>query len=75
MPVFLSFFIGLRKMADLPVPSLQTGGLLWFPDLTVADPFYILPLAVTGTMFLTLEVCHLSSRQFAACVNWFDVSS
>nr|XP_040035893.1 mitochondrial inner membrane protein OXA1L [Gasterosteus aculeatus aculeatus] len=55
-PVFISFFIALRKMAYLPVPSLQTGGLLWFTDLTAADPFYILPLAVTGTMFFILEL-------------------
>lgn len=55
-PVFISFFVALRKMAYLPVPSLQTGGMLWFPDLTAADPFYILPLAVTGTMFFILEV-------------------
>ncbi|XP_023124478.2 mitochondrial inner membrane protein OXA1L isoform X2 [Amphiprion ocellaris] len=55
-PVFVSFFIALRKMAYLPVPSLQTGGLLWFTDLTAADPFYILPIAVTGTMFFILEL-------------------
>ncbi|XP_069575074.1 mitochondrial inner membrane protein OXA1L isoform X1 [Brachyistius frenatus] len=55
-PVFISFFIALRKMAYLPVPSLQTGGTLWFTDLTAADPFYILPLAVTGTMFFILEL-------------------
>uniref|UniRef100_A0A3Q3B9V0 OXA1L mitochondrial inner membrane protein n=1 Tax=Kryptolebias marmoratus TaxID=37003 RepID=A0A3Q3B9V0_KRYMA len=55
-PVFISFFIALRKMAYLPVPSLQTGGVLWFTDLTAADPFYVLPLAVTGTMFFILEL-------------------
>ncbi|XP_068584271.1 mitochondrial inner membrane protein OXA1L [Cebidichthys violaceus] len=55
-PVFISFFIALRKMAYLPVPSLQTGGLLWFTDLTAADPFYVLPLVVTGTMFFILEL-------------------
>ncbi|KAM6959595.1 mitochondrial inner membrane protein OXA1L isoform 1-T1 [Tautogolabrus adspersus] len=55
-PVFISFFIALRKMAYLPVPSLQSGGMLWFLDLTAADPFYILPLAVTGTMFFILEL-------------------
>nr|XP_015802310.2 mitochondrial inner membrane protein OXA1L isoform X1 [Nothobranchius furzeri] len=55
-PVFLSFFVALRKMAYLPVPSLQTGGALWFMDLTAADPFYILPLATTGTMFFILEL-------------------
>lgn len=74
-PVFISFFIALRKMAYLPVPSLQTGGLLWFPDLTAADPFYILPLAVTGTMVLILEVCHPKSGEFLACGNWLDMSS
>lgn len=55
-PIFMSFFIALRKMSYLPVPSMQTGGALWFPDLTAADPFFILPLAVTGTMFFILEL-------------------
>ncbi|AWO97498.1 putative mitochondrial inner membrane protein OXA1L isoform 3 [Scophthalmus maximus] len=55
-PIFVSFFIALRKMAYLPVPSMQTGGMLWFPDLTAADPFYILPVVVTGTMFFILEL-------------------
>lgn len=67
-PVFISFFIALRKMAYLPVPSFQTGGLLWFPDLTAADPFYLLPLAVTGTMFFILEVRDFSPKQ------WIDFS-
>ncbi|MFT7812722.1 mitochondrial inner membrane protein OXA1L-like [Arapaima gigas] len=55
-PIFISFFIALRKMAYLPVPSMQSGGIGWFTDLTAADPFYILPLAVTGTMFAILEL-------------------
>ncbi|KAJ8261586.1 hypothetical protein GJAV_G00156010 [Gymnothorax javanicus] len=55
-PVFISFFVALRKMSYLPVPSMQSGGLWWFTDLTAADPFYILPLAVTGTMFAILEL-------------------
>ncbi|KAG6921896.1 OXA1L, mitochondrial inner membrane protein, partial [Chelydra serpentina] len=55
-PVFVSFFMALREMAALPVPSMQSGGLAWFVDLTAADPLYILPLAVTGTMWLILEL-------------------
>ncbi|KAJ6653096.1 hypothetical protein lerEdw1_010182 [Lerista edwardsae] len=55
-PVFISFFIALRKMAELPVPSLQTGGLWWFTDLTAADPYYALPLTVTVTMWAILEL-------------------
>ncbi|XP_053448970.1 mitochondrial inner membrane protein OXA1L [Nycticebus coucang] len=55
-PVFISFFIALREMANLPVPSLQTGGLWWFQDLTVSDPTYVLPLVVTATMWGVLEL-------------------
>ncbi|XP_030174538.1 mitochondrial inner membrane protein OXA1L isoform X2 [Lynx canadensis] len=55
-PIFISFFIALREMANLPVPSLQTGGLLWFQDLTLSDPTYILPLVVTATMWGVLEL-------------------
>ncbi|XP_072410686.1 mitochondrial inner membrane protein OXA1L isoform X2 [Chiloscyllium punctatum] len=55
-PIFISFFVALRQMAYLPVPSLQTGGLWWFTDLTAADPFYLLPVVVTGTMWGILEL-------------------
>ncbi|KAM9330013.1 mitochondrial inner membrane protein OXA1L [Gastrophryne carolinensis] len=55
-PVFISFFVSLRQMAYLPVPSLQTGGLWWFSDLTMADPFYILPMVVTCSMWAVLEL-------------------
>uniref|UniRef100_A0A8C0H0E8 OXA1L mitochondrial inner membrane protein n=1 Tax=Chelonoidis abingdonii TaxID=106734 RepID=A0A8C0H0E8_CHEAB len=55
-PIFISFFIALREMAALPVPSMQSGGLAWFVDLTAADPLYVLPLVVTSTMWLILEL-------------------
>ncbi|XP_057642038.1 mitochondrial inner membrane protein OXA1L [Chionomys nivalis] len=55
-PIFISFFIALREMANLPVPSLQTGGLWWFQDLTISDPIYVLPLVVTATMWGVLEL-------------------
>lgn len=31
-------------------PGLSTGGTMWFTDLTIADPYYILPLISAGTM-------------------------
>ncbi|XP_004698949.1 mitochondrial inner membrane protein OXA1L [Echinops telfairi] len=55
-PIFISFFIALREMANLPVPSMQTGGLWWFENLTVSDPTYVLPLVVTATMWGVLEL-------------------
>lgn len=55
-PVFISFFFALRGMANLPVESFKTGGMLWFTDLTVPDPFYILPLITSVSLFCTLEL-------------------
>ncbi|MEE6528517.1 hypothetical protein FKM82_030912, partial [Ascaphus truei] len=54
-PIFISFFVALRKMSYLPVPSMQSGGIWWFSDLTAADPFYILPVIVTFSMWAVLE--------------------
>ncbi|KAJ3103352.1 Mitochondrial inner membrane protein oxa1l [Physocladia obscura] len=56
MPVFMSMFFGLRAMADLPVPGFTTGGFLWFHDLSVMDPTYILPIVASGTMLLVMDV-------------------
>ncbi|VDN12440.1 unnamed protein product [Dibothriocephalus latus] len=56
VPLFLSVFAGLRGMAALPVVSMQTGGLAWFTDLTLCDPFYILPLYSMTSIFLMFEV-------------------
>ncbi|CAG0904229.1 unnamed protein product [Cyprideis torosa] len=55
-PVFISCFFGLRAMANAPVESLKTGGALWFMDLTVPDPFCILPLMMCGTLYIMMEI-------------------
>lgn len=56
MPIFLSYFIGIRRMVNTPVESLQTGGMLWFTDLTLADPYYMLPLLTSATLALTIHL-------------------
>ncbi|XP_050312461.1 mitochondrial inner membrane protein OXA1L [Anthonomus grandis grandis] len=55
-PIFLSFFMGLRKMANVPVESLRTGGILWFPDLTLPDQYFLLPAITSLTLWVTIEV-------------------
>ncbi|KAL1117203.1 hypothetical protein AAG570_004530 [Ranatra chinensis] len=55
-PLFISFFVGLRGMSNLPIDSMHTGGMLWFVDLTVPDQFYLLPLITSATLALTIEV-------------------
>lgn len=55
IPVFLSFFWGLQKIADY-VPDYNQGGALWFHDLTVADPTLALPVISSALMVLSVEV-------------------
>jgi membrane protein insertase Oxa1/YidC/SpoIIIJ len=62
MPFFISFFLGIRGLANYPLESMMYGGTLWFPDLTVADPYYILPVFTAITMFVTMEVCGSSNH-------------
>ena len=56
LPVFMSFFWGIRGMAELPVESMKTGGLYWFTDLTIPDPAYVLPLVACLTFISNVEV-------------------
>jgi len=80
MPLFLAFFFAIRKLVALPVPQLKEGGLAWFTDLTVADPYYILPVT---SMALTLAVMQMGadgtgtnkSRQNQHTINVFRVAT
>jgi YidC/Oxa1 family membrane protein insertase len=56
MPFFLSAFLGVRGMCKLPVESFQTGGAMWFTDLTIADPYCILPVIATSSILLMVYV-------------------
>uniref|UniRef100_A0A8D8QTV7 Mitochondrial inner membrane protein OXA1L n=1 Tax=Cacopsylla melanoneura TaxID=428564 RepID=A0A8D8QTV7_9HEMI len=56
MPVFISFFMGLRGMANVPVDSMREQGLWWFMDLTLPDQYYLLPIFTSATLYLTLHL-------------------
>jgi YidC/Oxa1 family membrane protein insertase len=56
MPLFMSFFFAIRKMAYLPVPQLKEGGIGWVMDLTLPDPYYILPITSMALTLAVLEV-------------------
>jgi len=55
-PVFMSFFFALRGMAYCPVESMTTGGLLWFENLTLKDPFWALPILTSATLYTQLRL-------------------
>ena len=42
--IFISFFAALRGIIAADVPSFISGGMLWFSNLAVPDPYYVLPL-------------------------------
>lgn len=54
-PAFFSMFFLLRKLSDIPVSSMLTGGALWFSNLTAPDPLHILPVLTCISNFLLLE--------------------
>ena len=56
LPIGFGTFRLMRGMAWLPVPGFDTGGLLWMPDLTQSDPYFILPIATAAAYYFTFKV-------------------
>jgi len=46
----------LRGMSLLPVPGFEDGGALWFYNLAIPDPYFILPLGTAALLHWTLRV-------------------
>ena len=54
LPIFLVLYYTIKEFENLE--SFRTGGLLWFQDLTAADPYFILPVFYVATMMASQEV-------------------
>ncbi|VDK54386.1 unnamed protein product [Anisakis simplex] len=54
--VFATQFFAIRKMVEVNFPGWSNGGALWFTDLTMADPYYALPLISAVTMGIVARV-------------------
>lgn len=54
-PVFLSLFGATHNLA-LAEPSMTVGGALWFVDLVLPDPTWMLPVASSITWLALLEM-------------------
>lgn len=53
--VFISMLSGVGALVRMNVPSLLTGGTLWFTNLTLPDPYFGLPALCTLVTFLQLK--------------------
>lgn len=55
VPIFFGAFKVLRAMCGIPVPALREGGLAWWTDLTVPDPYFALPIATGAVTVLMIS--------------------
>ena len=56
IPLGFGTFRLMRGMADLPVPGMDTGGVLWLQDLTLGDPYFVLPIVTAAAFHYTFKV-------------------
>jgi YidC/Oxa1 family membrane protein insertase len=54
IPVTFGMFIGIKNMCSLPVEQMKWSGLQWLPDLTVADPTWVLP--ILGVALVNIQI-------------------
>jgi YidC/Oxa1 family membrane protein insertase len=66
LPVSLGLFFGIKKMCMLPVEQLKYSGLAILPDLTVPDPYFILP-AMTAVFINTQIVVRILPLSALSC--------
>ncbi|KAF7638956.1 hypothetical protein Mgra_00001481 [Meloidogyne graminicola] len=53
--IFMSQFFALKGLATSKYPGFQDGGILWFKDLSVGDPYWILPATSAFTLHFALR--------------------
>jgi YidC/Oxa1 family membrane protein insertase len=56
LPVTLGMFFGVKRLCALPLEQLHWSGVSFLPDLTVPDPYYVLPIASAVLMNIQLHV-------------------
>ena len=54
MPIVLGLYYTIKDFEKLS--SFASGGLWWFQDLTVADPYFVLPFIFVLTMMAAQEI-------------------
>lgn len=59
LPVSLGMFFGVKRLCALPLEQLHQSGVSFLPDLTLADPYYVLPIvsAVLMNLQLSVRIC------------------
>jgi membrane protein insertase Oxa1/YidC/SpoIIIJ len=72
IPIGYGCFRVVRGMAALPVPGLATESVAWLKDLTVNDPYFILPAMTAGFLYLTFKVGITLLSHYSIAANCFS---
>ena len=56
VPLQFGAFRLLRNMCEIPVPALETEHWLWSTDLTLSDPYVILPVFSAAVLYYNVKV-------------------
>ncbi len=64
MPIFITMFYVIQGFGATH-ESFTSGGVLWFQDLSVQDPYYLLPVLSAMTMLAASEITskHIDAQQ------------
>ncbi len=64
MPIFIAIFYVIRGFGETH-EDFNSGGILWFQDLSMMDPYYILPILSAVTMLAASEITskHVDPQQ------------
>ena len=78
LPVSLGLFFGIKRMCAVPVEQMKWSGFDIIPDLTIADPTYILPALLVALVnmqisFGAVEMDVKSRPTMAHVMNGFRV--
>jgi YidC/Oxa1 family membrane protein insertase len=64
LPIFITMFYVIKDFGYTH-PDFTSGGILWFQDLSVQDPYYVLPILSAVTMLAASEITskHIDPQQ------------
>lgn len=75
--VYISIFVAIRRIGDgnsILHGAFSTGGSLWFTNLLVADPYYILPAIVGITTMASVCYGPTAPKDQMSMVKWGAVA-
>lgn len=76
LPFWVANSWALRNISGAKIPfmenvatkclDMQTGGILWFPNLCVPDPYHILPILTSLSFLMAIEMNTLTNRNYGS---------